>query len=59
MICLIASAATTVVYAEESNVEEEPYWGNLKVGDEMRWHWSSPSPMVLYPYGYYELKILD
>ncbi|MFX1520628.1 MAG: hypothetical protein ACFFCD_11995 [Promethearchaeota archaeon] len=50
MICLIASTATPVVCAEEPNVaEEEPYWGNLNVGDEMQWHMSEPSPMVLYP----------
>ncbi|MFX1520516.1 MAG: hypothetical protein ACFFCD_11405 [Promethearchaeota archaeon] len=39
IVCLIASAATPVVFAEESIVEEEePYWGNLKVGDKMRWY---------------------
>jgi hypothetical protein len=58
MICLIASTATTVVCAEEPYVEE-PYWGNLKAGDEMRWHYVSPSPMVLYPDVYYELEILE
>jgi hypothetical protein len=54
LVCLIASAVTPMIFAEDTNVEEEPYWGNLKVGDEMHWKdyqepWSR----------YYELKILE
>ncbi len=59
LMCLIASATTPVIFAEESNVEEEPYWGNLKVGDEMCWQWQCPSPMVLYTTEDYKLEILE
>lgn len=53
MVCLIASTAFTVVVADE------PYWGDLKVGDEMRWKWGPGYAHTGWRESIYELEILE
>jgi len=59
LLVIIGVFLIVLLTSTASNIVADTDWENLEVNDEIRWDTSPPSPMVLYPSSYYEIKILE
>ncbi len=59
---LISSISALIIFLlviSATNTVADVDWGNLKVGDEMRWHWTPGFAHTAVRDSYYELEILE